>query len=455
MIRRYANYIRKNIIRLPNFINYFILNINQNPTMIYGIDYQRYKKYLNKSDTTFNSELHLLNVVNSAIQTVPYYRRLYRGMTFKDINQFSKCFGFIDKDIVMINMKDFISDKVKIADYDFGTTGGTSGKPLQLIAPKTRYIIEFATIHSIWERIGYKFNVRAVIRNHRLPKRVIYKINPLMREVIFDGFRLNDNYFQDVYKTIRRLNIAFIHCYPSVAYEFSVYLLKNRLDVSFIKAFLCSSENIFDYQLDLVQNRLGIRFFNFYGHSEKLVLAGFCAKSDLYHIEPTYGYFELVDTEGNGIKQVGDIGEIVGTSFHNPGMPLIRYRTGDFAEYVGDICPVCHRRVPVIKNIMGRWRGDRIFNRDGSFVTTTALNLHDELYSVIYGLQYVQKEKGILQILIIKSPLYNSMHEEILYKHYKDKLNKDTKIEIKYVDELIKQPNGKFLLLISKVSSTN
>ncbi len=151
------------------------------------------------------------------------------------------------------------------------------------------------------------------------------------------------------------------------------------------------------------------------------------------------------------MREPGQVGEIVGTSFHNPGMPFIRYRTGDFAEYVGTYCKVCNRHVPILRNIKGRWSGDKIYNLDGTFVTTTAMNLHSDLYSAIKGIQYIQEKKGELRVLIIKSTEYRDHHEKAMYDHFKSKLKKDTVVRIEYVDKLRKLPNGKFLHIISTV----
>jgi phenylacetate-CoA ligase len=359
--------------------------------------------------------------------------------------------GFIDKDTVLDSYDAFINPKVDIRAYDTGTTGGTSGKPMRLIVPKTRYVVELATMHEMWSRVGYNFDVKAVIRNHRLPDDVVYMINPITREVIFDGFRLDDDYFEKIYQVISRMAIPFIHAYPSAAYEFSVFLINRAYDTSFIRAFLSGSENVFDYQIDLIEKRLRIRFYNWYGHSEKLILAGYCRESNSYHVEPTYGYFELVDDENRVIRETGIVGEMVGTSFHNPGMPLIRYRTGDFAEYVSNFCPACGRSMTILKNIRGRWSGDKIFNSDGSFVTTTALNLHSDLYSMINGIQYIQESKGDLRVLVIKSSEFKDVHEIALLRHFREKLKPDTTVSIECVDRLLRQPNGKFLQLVSNV----
>ena len=445
-------YIVDNITRLPNFINGSLMRCNLFPERLYGKRYYHHKKFIHDNSTFFDQTKLLLSSVNQAISSTDYYKKLYRNHKIESISDFQKTFNFIDKDVILQNYNDFVNNKINLDDYDMGTTGGTSGRPLKLIAPRSRYAVELSTMHTLWKKAGYDFSARAVIRNHRLKKQS-FQINPLTKEVIFDGFCLNNSYFEFIYKTIKRLGVKFIHCYPSIAYEFSVFMRDNHLDTSFIKAFLSGSENIFDYQVELIQNQLGIRFYNWYGHSEKLVLAGYCESTNNYHIEPTYGYFELISEDGKVISEPGEVGEIVGTSFYNPGMPFLRYRTGDYAEYVGDYCPECDRHVPIIKNIRGRWSGDKIYNFDGTFVTTTALNLHDELYGVINGLQYVQDKKGELTILIIKSPQFSIKHEEKLHNHFRSKLSDDTTIHIKFVENLLRKPNGKFVHIMSTVNN--
>ncbi|MGO9951322.1 MAG: phenylacetate--CoA ligase family protein [Dissulfurispiraceae bacterium] len=451
MLQHAKTFLAKNVTRLPSWVNRELITLTRNPDRLLGRRYTRYRSFLREHEQSFDNVPPLLASVNRAIVEVPFYRDRYGGRTVGSMEEFENSIDFIDKDVIMANYDRFINPLVKLGDYDTGTTGGTSGKPLTFIAPKSRYIVELATMHSLWARAGCRFDVRAVIRNHRLNNGRRYLVNPLTREVIFDGFRLTGEYFEYIYKTIRQFGIRFVHCYPSTAFEFAMFLQQNGLDASCITAFLSGSENIFDHQREMIQGRLGIRFYNWYGHSEKLVLAGYCTGTDHYHVEPTYGYFELVDASGKEVREPGKVGEIVGTSFYNPGMPFIRYRTGDYAEYVGDYCSACNRHLPVIRNIRGRWSGDRIYNADGTFVTTTALNLHNELYQAINGMQYLQERKGELTVLIVKSPVYSSGHEASLYAHFYSKLRRDTVVTIQYVDRLRRLPNGKFVQVISSV----
>jgi len=224
------------------------------------------------------------------------------------------------------------------------------------------------------------------------------------------------------------------------------------LHLRFIKAVICSSEAVFDFQKRLIVDELGIKLYSFYGHSEKLIVGGYCEHSDDFHIEMQYGYFELLGEDNKPINTPGKFGEMVGTTLYNYGMPLIRYRTGDFAEYVGDYCEACGRKMPIIKNIQGRWDNNQIYKKDGTYITTTALNLHSDLYSRIDGLQYIQKQPGTLIVLIIKGKSFKAEHEKLFNKHYSEAMGKDSEVKINYVDNLIHQPNGKFVQLISDIS---
>jgi phenylacetate-CoA ligase len=453
LLQRIKTGLAKGITRLPTSVNLALLALNRNPNRVFGAEYARYGTFLRKHTHAYDNVPSLLESVNRALKEIDYYRERDGTREIGSLAEFEETIGFIQKEDILSHYDRFINRKVDLKEYDTGTTGGTSGRPLQFIAPKRRYVVEMATMHSLWGRAGYRFSVRGVIRNHRLQAGRDFLINPLTREVIFDGFRLTDDYFWTIYKAVQRLGIHFIHCYPSTAYEFATFIHRKGLDPSFIKAFFSGSENIFDYQRDLIQDRMKIRFYNWYGHSEKLVLAGYCAETNDYHVEPTYGYFELIDENGQVVHTPGGFGEIVGTSFHNPGMPFIRYRTGDFAEWVGDHCSRCGRNLPVIRNIQGRWSGNRIYNADGTFVTTTALNLHNDLYQVIDGLQYLQERKGELIVLVIKSPRYNPQHEASLYRHFREKLSPQTTVILRYVDQLLRKPNGKFVHILSSIET--
>lgn len=420
--------------------------------LLLGPKYLKYKiGHIKKNFQSYDGSDDLVKLVNYAIKVIPYYKNQYNRI-ISGLDDFKNTLQFIDKDIIMNDWEGFLSPGIRKNDTITGTTGGTSGKPLKLILPKNRYVFELATMYLMWNNVDWYGQTRAVIRNHSLPKNLTFKVDILKKEIIFDGFRNTPDYYLSIYKVLKKFNIQYIHAYPSSAYQFSLFLERERLDVSFLKAFLCGSEALLPEHKELINERLSINIYHWYGHSEKLVLGGYCKGSELFHIEPTYGYFELIDDNGFPVNEIGKTGEIVGTTLHNPYMPLIRYRTGDYAEYAGNYCKECKRHLPLIKNIVGRWDINRIYLNDGSYVTITALNLHNDLYSYIEGLQYIQKEKGRLEVLVIKGPAYNNNIERRLLDHFNRSFNHKCDFSIKYVSFLEKEPNGKFLPLKQYVS---
>ena len=67
-------------------------------------------------------------------------------------------------------------------------------------------------------------------------------------------------------------------------------------------------------------NEYGLKWISWYGHSEMCVLAYDEGCRNRYRPFATYGLAEVED------------GHLLGTSFHNHSMPLIRYDTGDLVE---------------------------------------------------------------------------------------------------------------------------
>jgi len=430
-------------------LNSILLKMNLIPALCYGRAYLKRKNELKRSASE-DSEQKVIDIVNYAVKYTPYYSKLYGGPV-SGIREFEKRIGFITRNTLTEHYNDLISSNIDRSKYTDITTGGTSGRPARFLVSVDRHIVELSTMHSMWERAGWHYDSRAVLRNHKLRESEIFRVNPVTREFIFDNFRQSPGYIRQIYKILLKNNIRFIHGYPSAIYQFCLLCRDQSLDLGFIKACLCGSESIMNFQRKLITDEMGLKIYNWYGHSEKLVLGGYCEYSTDFHIEPLYGYFELIDENGMPLNNPGSKGEIVGTTMHNYGMPLIRYKTGDYAEYVSDHCAKCGRKMTLIRNIEGRWQHNQIFRKDGTYITTTALNLHSDLYSVIDGLQYIQEQPGILKILIIKGKHYKSEHEKAFLNYFSQAMGQDSVVEIEYVDCLIYQPNGKFVQLISKI----
>lgn len=429
-----------------NFINNIILKLNYFPSLLFGKGYHKKKKLLRLN---FKNNKKVLDYTNYAISNSKFYNKYDK---LNSITEFKTNINFINKDIVLKNYNSFLNFNIDFSNYVYGTTGGTSGKPMKLYIPKNRYDYELSVVHDIWERHGWNFDIRGVIRNHKLNANEIYRIKPLTKEIVFDAFRLDEKYVKEIYKVLKKYNIKYIQAYPSSAFLFCKICKYLDFDISFINCFLTSSEPVFDFQRNLIEDILGLKISNFYGHSEKLIIGGDCRESKNIHFENSYGYVELVDKNGNEIKKVGQVGELIATGFNNYGLFLIRFKTGDFAEFVSNKCVKCGINGLIVKNIDGHRNKNMIYKANGTFTSATALNLHGDLYDKIDGIQYVQTCKEKLTIKLIKNDLFTSEHHAEFKKHFENAMGKTTIVEIEYVSNLEMLPNGKFPILISNLT---
>lgn len=369
------------------------------------------------------------------------------------MTEFEDKIKFIDKNEVMEHWEEFLVDDIDWNKCVTGTTGGTSGKPLKLVTPKNRYIHSLAFWHKELKWYGWNYDARAVIRNHRLSNGRNYMVNPILKEFIFDAFKMNGNYAKTVWRIMRKHSVRYIHAYPSGAYQFLKYCFNQNLDTSFIKLCILTSEGVTEEQRHFIESELHIPIYGSYGHSEKLVMAGTCPQTKHYHVEPCYGYMELVDNDNNLITDYNFQGEIVGTTFTNKYFPLIRYKTGDYTSYLECNCPTHGIRYKLVADVMGHWDKSVVYRKDGGYTSLTALNLHSELYEHLDGLQFIQEKKGELIVLLIPNKKYTERDNKCLMEHFENALGTGAKIELRFVDKLLFQENGKFLPLISKIET--
>lgn len=428
----------------PTWLNKFILSLNTRPFLIFG---KKYKQVFSSFEK-FNDQ-EFISFFNSNFPSNRFYNERYKILpAVNSLAEFKARVPFIDKDIVLSNFNSIVS--VDHKEADLCTTGGTSGKPLKIFLPKSRYGNELGSLHALWSKIGYQFSTRAVVRNERIQERE-FLINPITKEFIFDGFRTDQEYLFTIYKTMKKYKIPFFHGYTSNAERFVSFLLDNNLDYGFLRGLITSSENLYPHQKQLFTKLENVQHMNFFGHSEKLILGGWCEQGGCYHFYNSYGYAELVDEAGKDVVATGGVGELVGSTNYNTYMPLFRYRTGDFAEKAPDICPGCGFKGLSVYKIMGRWGGEKIYNKDDSFVTTTSLNLHSEIYDHINALQYYQPEKGIVEVRVVPSSTYNLQVEHSLKNAVCSKFDSETTVSISIVKEVERKNNGKYLLLVSDV----
>jgi phenylacetate-CoA ligase len=404
-----------------------------------------YERTKDKEDFVATYQQEQLKKVFSIAQRAPHYRNISEHTNIKDV-------PFTDKNMMQERPDDFV---VETAGADLCSTGGTtSGKPLKFYINKSRKGFEWYWMAKYnWGKVGFDLgDYRAVLRNHKLTGKQ-YEVNHLLKEVRFDNHALKDPYLDYIIDYIVKHKLEFVHAYPSAA-----FLLAKRIYVTNretpIRAFLSGSESVFDNHKNLIENILKKRMYTWYGHSEKLILAAEEAECENYHVNPFYGYAEIVDEQGKSVITPGQMGELVGTGFMNTKMPFIRYRTEDEAEFMGHTCPHCGHVGLTFKNVIGRRGADAIVKEDGSIVTPSSMMLNYDVYQYIKGVQYYQKKKGELVIRVVPQKGYNEeIRKKVLDNYMLPRFRDGLKVEMVEVDTLEYTKNNKLKLLIQEMET--
>jgi len=393
-----------------------------------------------------------------AYDKCPAYKKLYDAAgidvsLFKTLDDF-KVLPFIDKTFINNNIDELLLVDKNNADVDYITTGGTSGVPLTFYINAGRSQIEYAYLVDGWKKAGFKLgDIKAVLRGRVTTEKNgdNRSYDPIFKEHYYSSFHTSDSDMASYINHLKSLKRCFLHVYPSSVYQLARYIKKNNIKITNVQAILAESENVYPEQRTFVESVFNCRYFSSYGHTEKLVAAGECEYSSNYHVWPTYGYFELIDEQGEVITEKGQVGEIVGTGFMNTVMPFIRYKTGDYAEYVSDHCDKCKRNHLIIKNIRGHRIQEHLVAVDNSLISWAAVNMHDDTFDDVLKYQFYQDTPGKAIIKVVVNKGFTDIQKDRIEKNIGQKLDGRVIVKVENVENIELTERGKSVFVDQRI----
>lgn len=403
----------------------------------------------------------LRRICRIAFEKSAYYRDKWRAVGFdptelRSLEQFAML-PIIDRDIVRQNVRAMCTRDPASRGVDTVSTGGTSGVPLQFYTDARRSDVEYAYLVACWSRVGYTPQFpQAVLRGEVVPEDATglrHQYDPMLRRHYYSVFHMTDENMRRYVEHIATIGDCYLLVYPSSVSALVRYLERSGTKPpGNIRGVLAGSEIVYADNRARTERVLGVRCFSWYGHSEKLVLAAECEHSDNYHVWPTYGHFELIDEAGRPVTTPGQRGEIVGTGFINAVMPFIRYRTGDFATYVGSRCAACGREQTLITDIRGHRTQEMLVAADGALISWTAINMHDDTFDCVRQFQFMQVEAGRALLKVVPGDGFADENLERMRRNLGRKLDGRITFEIALVDSIPLTRAGKSTFVDQKIS---
>lgn len=348
-----------------------------------GDDYSNFKKaiVLTTDDYKYTID-HFKKIFNYAKNSFPFYNELYSNAGIFDLNITSL------KDIERIPI--ITKEDIRKHFNEFNgamllNTGGTSGEPFSFYVDKNAFAREWAHMHHIWKLKNYNYtDLKLTLRGKDLGDQII-KYNPVHNEFILNTYKNAASFKDEIISLFKKRKIKYLHGYPSAIYNFLTELElvisneeKEILKSNLIACFL-SSEFPMPHITDYLTSSWQLDYISWYGHSEMCILAYDREKTNEYKPFSTYGFTEVVNSK------------LIGTSFHNFDMPLIRYDTGDIVE------PIYYENglLNYFKISQGR-NGDFIIDKNNKKIPLTALifGRHHDAFNFAQFVQVKQAMSG-------------------------------------------------------------
>ncbi|MBL8096911.1 MAG: phenylacetate--CoA ligase family protein [Anaerolineales bacterium] len=124
-----------------------------------------------------------------------------------------------------------------------------------------------------------------------------------------------------------------------------------------VHSVLLSTDHVPQAIVKAIETAWGCRVYNHYGMTEMGLGGGVdCVARRGYHLREADLLFEVVDPLTGAVLPDGEQGEVVFTTLTRVGMPLIRYRTGDYGRWITKPCP-CGTALRTLAHITTRITG--------------------------------------------------------------------------------------------------
>jgi len=374
------------------------------------------------------------SIVRHAQQHIPFYQSLYGKdpLKIESLSDFDK--------LPVISRNQVREYAKESSGAYFLNTGGSTGGPLYFYVDRNAWAREWAHMHYVWRRRHYKPTDLMVTMLGKPLSSGLSKYNAVHNELLLDPYSPIERGAAEFIKLVRAYPIRFFQGYPSNIYNVfkaAEQYIKTELRKEFaknIKGLLFSSEYPSEYMVQYLREEWGLfNYMSWYGHSEMCVLA-YDLKSN-YNYKPlfTYGYAE----EQNGM--------LIGTSFHNYDMPLIRYQTEDIISAIKDNSGVISSF-----QITGGRVSDFIEDKKGQQHSLTFfLGRHHTIYNHADFIQIYQGIPGFATYYIVPSHDFRPSSDDLSF-YFDIPQNLDIVFDYCLIKKPIRTKSGKFKLKLTK-----
>lgn len=389
--------------------------------------------------------------LQSAVRNLPYYRHISRDFSASEAPQvLREMFPVVDRETLLDQPQAlYPNGGVKRPWQAMGKTSGTTGTPLTIIRSLHSVQMEQAFIKRHWTWSGYHDGMpRATLRGDMVvslkrQRPPFWFENRYNRQLLLSSRHLTDAYVDSIIDKLESFEPAMMQAYPSTAFTLAQYL-ERRGRTLCIPFLFSASEPLYPHQHEVIVQRLAGRVMDMYGMAERVAFATQCEHGSM-HVNPDYSHVEILDDEG---RPTDGVGHVVGTTFHNLAMPLVRYRLSDRTRWKPGRC-VCGRPFPTIEPVTGKLE-DVITGGNGDEVSPAVLTFAFKSVENIRKSQVAQIGPVQWELRIVPGAAFSRADQEKLLRNIHHLVDAKVRVTVVLKDALPDTAAGKFRWVVNE-----
>ena len=408
------------------------------------------RRQWNSDDLNKTQLKRLERIINHSYEHVPFYRERFDSIGLKpnDIrttDDLSKV-PLLTKQDLKSHFKELTAKDLRIWECKLNRTSGSTGEPTVSLIDPEMIIYKMASILRAHQACGLSFGERFL---NLTPGRPSHNwTGPIFNkwQSSWDLSWYGSVPIGDFLRALVDYNCTAIYGAASLIKELAMQVREKNYRIK-PRLVLTSFEMLDIATRDYIAEVFQANVIDTYGCSEIGDIAWECPQHLGYHINSDTLIAEVLDGEQQASK--GGVGEIVVTSLYNLGMPLIRYKTGDYATLDSEAYCSCGRKLPLLRNILGR-KDDFIVLPNGRMVSPYVIS-GPVTNMAIRQFQIVQEELGRIEIRVVEGDTLTERQKDYIRRRYEVMFGSDVAFDIVRVDSIKRSESGKLRTVISKL----
>jgi len=397
----------------------------------------------------------LRKLVDQARSRVPYYRGLPSPSEASDPEQaIAETLARIpplEKNEYRDHWRELLPEGVPLRKLVRVATSGTTATPLPVWHTPERIAEGYAAVWRHRRACGVQIDdphmtfAGQMIVPLRQRKPPFWRHNAYGRQTLFSVYHLSQSNMPAYVDAIHDTPARYVQGYPSALHLAARALLDTGrpLPSGRLAAVFTSSETLLGFQRDAIEKAFGAPLFDHYAATELAVSMTACRLQRL-HVDME---FCLVEVEPVEETEEYVRGPLLVTGLGNDACTFLRYRIGDVGRRAKAPCP-CGRPGDVFLDIDGRVE-DYVMTPDGRLIGRMD-HVFKSQFDVAEAQILQETEQGIT-VLVVPRPSFSSQSQKHLLSELRGRLGNEIHIDVRLVDGIPREPNGKLRAVKSTV----